>query len=152
MKELTLLSGITGVTPAKIAADARALTAMNLLTEGRGLMLTERDAREIAETRHRAIRDNGRVEIGIGAVEKLMLVFSGSPFVQPKDWAVLVNTLVDCFYFIKTDTHDAVNDNELIRMMLDEFEEHCQGDETMFCQRMEALVRRINGEEEADGE
>ena len=144
MKELTLLSGMTGVTAAQTAADARAVGALNLFTESRGLVLSERDAREIAETRRAALRDNGRIEIGTGPLEKLILVFSQSPYAQPRDWAELINTLVECFYFIKTETHDAVNDNELIKYMLDEFEGECAGSPELLEGKMDELIRRIN--------
>ena len=150
MKELTLLSGMRSVSAAQTAADAGAIAALNLFTGARGLTLTERDAKEIAVTRQKALRENERVELGIGAVEKLILVFSQSAYAEPRDWAELVHTLVECFYFIKTETHDAVNDNELIRAMLDEFEGHCEGSIPMFESRMEMLVRRINGGGNAD--
>ena len=150
MKELTILSGMRSVSAAQTAADAGAIAALNLFTGARGLTLTERDAREIAETRQKALRENERVELGVGAVEKLILVFSQSAYTEPRDWAELCNTLVECFYFIKTETHDTVHDNELIRAMLDEFEGHCEGSIAMFESRMEMLARKLCGGGDAD--
>ena len=157
MGELMLYGQMKKINAAVVEADARTIVGLNLFTASRGLRLSETAARGIAQTRLRAISENGRVELGAGIVEKIMLVFADSRYVQPEDWEELIHTLVENFYFIKTDTHDTLSDNEVIKYMLDEFEGECEGSLTLLCERIEAYMRRMRGdayfcEEEADDE
>ena len=150
MNGLINFSQMNKLSEVTVKADANALISLNTLTEARGLTLSPRAAREVAETRLRAIRENARVEIGMGVAEKLILLFSASRYVDPRDWEELVHTLVENFYFVKSELHDAVSDNELIKYMLTEFEGRCEGSLELLCERIEAYVRRFNGCETGD--
>ncbi|MBQ8552509.1 MAG: hypothetical protein IJ428_06825 [Clostridia bacterium] len=145
MNELTSFSGILKLNKAVAAADAITIASLNTFTASRGLMLSDTAAREVAETRLRALRENSRIELGTGLIEKLILVFSMSRYAVPADWEELVHTLVESFYFVKTEAHDSVSDNELIKYMLDEFEGTCEGSIELLTQRIENYVRELNG-------
>lgn len=145
MNELTNLSGILKLNSAVAAADAIAIASLNTFTAPRGLMLSDTAAREVAQTRLRALKENNRIELGAGVIEKLILVFSASRYVTPDDWEELVHTIVESFYFAKTETHDAVSDNELIKFMLDEFEGTCEGSVELLTQSIERYIRELNG-------
>ena len=150
MKNNAIITRLSGIQTAQTAADARAVSALNIITASRGLTLSDTDARGIAETRQRALRENERIEIGMSAVEKLILVFSMSPAVDPHDWAELVYMLVENFYYIKTELHDDIDDNELIKLLVDEFENNCGGVIGYMPDRIEAILRRLKGMEDAD--
>jgi len=150
MNGLINFSQMNKLSEVTVKADTNALISLNTLTEARGLTLSPRAAREVAETRLRAIRENSRLELGMGVTEKLILLFSASRYVEPRDWEELVHILVENFYFVKSELHDAVSDNELIKFMLTEFEDRCEGSIELLCDCIEAYVRRFNGCEEED--
>jgi hypothetical protein len=115
---------------------ASALLAENAETEQRGLFLTEREALELARTRRQALGAVGRVEIGVGAVEKIMRVFSNSAYLRRENYASVLNELVEAFYELKNESDDRISDDDLIRFLYDEFE-HKSGGSLAFLQSRE---------------
>ncbi len=103
------------------------LTEYNENTVQRGLVLTREQALELIETRSNALRDTGRVEIGIGAAKLLIEVFSNSSFIDPENYAETLNSLLELFYYMKTEAHDRITDRELADKMFDLFEHECGG-------------------------
>lgn len=100
------------------------LLALNERTARKDLSLSESEAVELAGTRMSALIDNSRVEVGCGALEKLLVKFSESSYVEREIWSALLNELIQLFYFIKTETHDGISDNELVDFMYDSYENH----------------------------
>ncbi|MCI8387906.1 MAG: hypothetical protein HFE63_05505 [Clostridiales bacterium] len=152
MNELTLLSRTTALSEAAAKYDADAILELNEKTEPRGLVLSPADALEAAHTRARALHENSRIEIGIGAVGKLIDAFSRSTFATQDDWAAIVNSITENFYYIKTETHDKISDNELIEFMFNCFENFCGGSTELLADQCEGLITKINGGYNADTE
>lgn len=69
----------------------------------------------------RALVDNQRIEIGIGAVGRLIKKFRLSSYVPPDGFAELIGYLAELFYFIKTETRDGISDADLADFMYDRF-------------------------------
>lgn len=103
------------------------LISLNEQTSEYGLTLGEREAAELVETRAGALRDNGRVEMGLGALSMIIKVFSVSEYITQENYAETLNDLLELFYFLKTETHDKVSDRELIETMFDQFENNYHG-------------------------
>lgn len=101
--------------------------SLNSKTAEYGLTLTESQAIELIETRGNALRENGRMEIGLGAVKKIIESFSASSFINNDNYAETLNDLLEIFYYYKTESHDRVSDNELIGIMFDHFENKYYG-------------------------
>jgi hypothetical protein len=106
---------------------ANEVVALNDVSAEYGLTLTTSQATELIQTRCNALRDNGRIEIGLGAIKKIIECFCSSSFINPDNYAEILNDLLEIFYYFKTESHDKVSDIELIRIMFDHFENKYYG-------------------------
>ena len=144
MNELTLLLNSPIPTEYEIKHTASEILALNDELSSKNLRLTETEAREIAETRLNSLRQNSRVEIGLGATKRIIKKFSESAFVSRQDLPGLVNFLADIFYFIKTETRDAISDAELVDILFEEFENNCAGSPELLADICDELIAGFN--------
>ncbi len=99
----------------------------NDYTERFGLVLTQAQALELAETRASSLRDNGRVEFGGGVIDKLIREFCDSPYISMRNYAHILHELTEIFYYYKNETLDLISDDDLIRFMKMSFDGVCGG-------------------------
>ncbi|MEN6463331.1 MAG: DUF6323 family protein [Syntrophomonas sp.] len=92
-----------------------------------GLVLTAEEANVIIETRNLAIKNYGRVELGIEVVKKIIAAFCTSPYINSQDYASTLNELIEIFYYMKNETEDRIGDDELIGIMKEYFNNSCSG-------------------------
>lgn len=92
-----------------------------------GLVLTQTQAIELAETRSHALRDNGRIEFGGGVIEKIIKSFCDSPYISMHNYTDILNELTEIFYYYKNETLDLISDDDLIKFMKSSFDGICQG-------------------------
>lgn len=104
-----------------------ALVSLNEDTAEYGLTLSVEEARDLIDTRQRSLRDNGRIETGLGAIVKLVKAFEGSEYLTPENYAETLNELLDIFYYMKTESRDGVSDTELLAVMRDQFDNKYHG-------------------------
>lgn len=95
---------------------------MNEHSSPYGLLLSETEARELIEARNQSILNQGRVELSIDSLKKIISIFSSSPYINSSDYASLLNELVDIFYSTKNATRDGISDDELISIMKELFD------------------------------
>lgn len=125
------------------ARTAEQLLALNRETRERGLELTPEDAASLAEARREALEASGRVEIGGGALEKIILTFSRSRYLFQYDYAPVLHELLEVFFLLKNETHDRISDDELIEFLFDCFENRYRGSTEMFRGRELEALRRL---------
>lgn len=124
------------------------ILALNDVSREHGLMLTPEDAKELSEVRARSLKDNERLEIGLGAMEGVIRRFSQSAFINQENYAYVIAEVTDLFYYIKTETDDKINDNELLDELYLRFEQRCRGSVDLLMSREgEILIRKINAGE-----
>jgi len=99
----------------------------NDFTAKYGLTLTPIDAIEIVETRALALRSNGRIEFGGGAIDKLIKEFCDSPYLWMDNYVKTLHDLIEIFYYYKNETLDLISDDDLIKFMKNNFDGKCQG-------------------------
>lgn len=92
-----------------------------------GLELTPLQAMELLQTRHRALKSQGRVELGIEVIKKIIAAFCSSPYIHPHEYAATIGELLDIFYYMKNETRDLMSDDELITMMRELFDNQSHG-------------------------
>ena len=144
MTELTLLYQSLTPTEVEIARGANELMKLNAELAENNLKLTETDAKEIAETRLASLKENSRIEIGMGATAKILKKFSSSAYITNRNLPEIINFLCDIFYFIKTETRDAISDVRLIDALFDKFENDCAGSTEHLADECENLIRSFN--------
>jgi len=117
-----------------------------------GLTLSVADAQAVIEARNQSISHNGRVELGIEAVKKMIAVFCQSPYINQDDYAETINELVDIFYSMKNETEDRIGDDELISIMYKCYNGSCKGSLDLLRNREMAIFakyfRRMMQEQE----
>lgn len=133
---------IERLTPQPVTAE---LLALNDITWERGLTLTEEEARELSETRTRALKENDRIEFGAEVMRKIMNRFADSRYLDRSSWADVLNEITYYFYFIKAETDDRISDTALVEEMFIRFELYCRGSVERFEQKeVERIIRKVN--------
>lgn len=107
---------------------AHELTALNEKTEEYGITLSEKDCTEIAEFRAETLRESERIEIGVGAVRRIIEGFCDSGYISQNNFKDTVEGLLECFYTIKSETDDRVSDDEVLKFLKYLFETEAGGD------------------------
>lgn len=120
------------------------LMQANTLTAKYGLVLTESQAMEIAQTYCTSLRENRIVEVGCQGVVKLIEAFAASSYVYADNYAAVVQEMTEAFYHIKREVPIEINDNAVIAAMVDFFDNVSHGCLELFLGRdLEILIRYI---------
>lgn len=122
---------------------SKEILQLNEISKPHGLILTEREAVELSETRQRAIAENDRIELGIGVLPDIVKMFSSSRYVTQDEYAYILNEVTELFYYIKTETKEALTDNELIKELFRRFELRCRGSIDLLGTEAERLIRKL---------
>ncbi|MBR2474561.1 MAG: hypothetical protein IKB51_05990 [Clostridia bacterium] len=107
---------------------AKELSALNKHTEQFGIVLSEKDCTDIAECRSDLLVENERIEVGAGAVKRIIEVFCDSGYVNQQNFRDTVEGLLECFYSIKTETEDKLDDETVLEFIKSVFENEAGGD------------------------
>ena len=117
-----------GITEIEKKYVARELMLLGEKTAEHGIVLTEKDCVDIAECRFESLKENERIEIGLGATERIIEEFSESGYVNQNNFRETVEGLLECFYMIKTETDDKVSDDDVMEFLKYLFEYEAGGD------------------------
>ncbi len=104
------------------------LMELNKTTEEYGIVLTGKDCAELAEFRSSALAESERIEVGVGAVKRIIEEFCESGYVSQSNFKETVEGLLECFYTIKSETDDKVSDDEVMEFLKYLFETEAGGD------------------------
>ena len=122
----------------------QAIVEMNQKIERFGLMLTEEDAKMLAESRKTELREQRRVEFGEGILPKLIFTFCDSPYIAQEDYVDTIARLQEIFYLYKNESMDELTDDELLEFMKNAFDGECKGElEYLEGTVLEAFARNI---------
>lgn len=99
----------------------------NQTTRQFGLVLTEKQALALVETRSHALKKNGRIEFGGGVIDKIIHSFCDSPYLSMCNYEDTLHELLEIFYYYKNETMDLISDDDLIHYMKKAFNGVCQG-------------------------
>ena len=120
------------------------LMRTNARTAKYGLVLTEAQALEIAQTYCTSLKENRIVEVGCQGVTKLIEAFSASSYVFADNYADVIQEMTEAFYHIKREVPIEINDNAVIAAMVDFFDNVSHGCLELFLGRdLEILIRYI---------
>lgn len=109
-----------------------------------GLVLTEAQALEIAQTYCTSLKENRIVEVGCQGVTKLIEAFAASSYVYADNYANVIEEMTEAFYHIKREVPIEINDNAVIAAMVDFFDNVSHGCLELFLGRdLEILIRYI---------
>ncbi len=121
------------------------ILALNEVSGKYGLVLSEEDAKELSEMRNKSLVENERVEIGVGAVAKIIERFCASRYITKENYAYILNEVTYLFYYIKTETDDKISDGDLVNELFERFELYCRGSiDTLEARETEKIIRKVN--------
>ncbi len=127
---------------------SREILELNEISREYGLVLSAEEAVILSETRGKALADNERIEIGVGAIAEIIKRFSKSRYVNEEDYAWVLNEITEIFYYIKTETNDKISDGALLDELFKSFELNCRGSmELLLSRETERIIRKINSGE-----
>ena len=92
-----------------------------------GLVLSQQEIRQLVENRKETLEQTGRIEFGGGVIQKLIMEFADSAYLNQENYADTLMQLQDCFYYFKSEALEELSDDELIRLMKSYYEDVCQG-------------------------
>lgn len=92
-----------------------------------GLALTKQQALALAHTRTHALKESGRIELNGSVVDKLMLAFCDSPYMEKDSYEKTLHELIPLFYGLKNDTWDTLSDDTIIAFLKNAFNNRCHG-------------------------
>jgi hypothetical protein len=139
--DITLFSGALSTKKAVLE-----IMRQNQFTAHNGLELTEQEAVELLETRSCSLQDTGRLELGAGAIGRLIREFSGSPYISQANYVETLHQLIEMFYYFKNETLDLMSDDDLVRFMQTCFDGRCGGSlELLRSRELEEMARRVRG-------
>lgn len=99
----------------------------NDFTSRYGLQLTDADIHELVESRRDALERSGRIEFGGGVIQKLIIEFADSPFLNQENYTETLTELQELFYYYKNESLEELTDDELIQIMKKYYDDVCQG-------------------------
>ena len=99
----------------------------NKTLERYGMYLSEADIKNIVSCRNEALSSTHRLEIGNGILEKIIIEFCDSQFIEKDEFVDTISELIEIFYFYKNETKDLISDDELIDFMKKSFEQDAGG-------------------------
>ena len=103
------------------------LLAMNEELRGHNLALTRQDASDLLASRGRALKNQGRVELGAGVMQALLRRLAESAYITQENFVTMACELYEVFHFVKNETSDRVGDEELLDAVMLYFEKVCGG-------------------------
>lgn len=136
--------------------EQRELLACNDSTARFGLTLTAEDAAGLAAARNETLKRYERVELGRGMLDRLVLAFCDSQYINQEEYPDTLAALQEIFYKFKNESHDMLTDTELLNFMKEQFEEVCRGDlDYLADTSLERFTRAVRagyrGHESSDG-
>lgn len=100
----------------------------NRYTERFGLVLSNEDAKLLAQSRADALKREQRVEFGAGILPKIIETFCDSSYIMQDNYSDSLSRLCDIFFLYKNEMLDEITDDELLEFMREQFENVCYGD------------------------
>ena len=103
------------------------LVLLNEITEKKDVRLTPKQAEELVLHQNRVLVDCGRIRFYDLILEKILLNFYDSVFIDKYNYFDTLCLMVESFYNIKNETENLIGDDELISFMRKVFDEKANG-------------------------
>ena len=134
--------------PSQPRENLQVLAAVNRQTARYGLTLTPEEMTALAESRGRALRDTGRVELGEGILPRLIEAFCDSPYLHQADYAGTLEALQTIFYRWKNEAGDLTPDEDILRFLRRAFDRAGGSTDCLEGFSLRELAKRIREEKQ----
>lgn len=93
-----------------------------------GLSLSSEDISSIIERRSLALKNNKRIELDGGIIDKVIREFFDSPYISNDNLVETINEIIELFYYYKNETNDLISDDDLLKLMRKHYDYFAKGD------------------------
>ena len=100
---------------------------LNLVTEKYGLRLTKGEVQKIIKDKREILKDMKRIEIRDGIIQKIILNFYDSSYIDKYNYTDTVSEIIRVFYIYVEEFENILTDDEIIKYMKDGFDGICAG-------------------------
>ena len=100
---------------------------LNLVTEKYGLRLTKGEIQKIIKDKREILKDMKRIEIRDCIIQKIILNFYDSSYIDKYNYADTVSEIIRVFYIYVEEFENILTDDEIINYMKDGFDGICAG-------------------------
>ncbi len=100
----------------------------NQYTEKFGLVLSDQDARLLAQERKSTLVEQKRIEFGESILPGIIYEFCDSAYISQSNYVDSLIRLQEIFFLYKNEMLDEISDEELLHFMKEQFETVCFGD------------------------
>lgn len=66
-----------------------------------GLLLSEEEIHELIKNHREVLQKSGRIEFGGGVLQKIIIEFMDSPYINQENYAGILMELQECFFILK---------------------------------------------------
>lgn len=123
--EIKDLTGLSLVTKKKEVHD---LMERNADTGRFQLVLSEKEALQLVESKNQTLRMYKRIELGESILGSLVEAFCDSQYINQSSYLKTLTELQELFYLYKNECMDQISDEELLCFMREQYDEICCGD------------------------
>lgn len=122
MNEIFELSNLS------LNSEKNKLIECNKFLNEYGLSLSMKDIDSIVERRTLALKNNKRIELDGGIIDKVIREFFDSPYISNDDFIETITEIIELFYYYKNETNDSISDDDLLKLMRKYFDDFAHGD------------------------
>lgn len=131
-----------GSTALSLQSQVTELLETNNESQKYGLALQPQGALELLTERTLILKNVGRIELDSSLSLKLIHRFCDSAYIQQDAYLSTLIELQELFYELKNETEDRIADDDLLLLLKDFYENHCDGDlEYLRGKYLDALCR-----------
>lgn len=111
-----------------LSSEKNKLVECNKFLNKYGLSLSSKDINSIIERRTLALKNNKRIELDGGIIDKVIREFFDSPYISNDNFVETINEVIELFYYYKNETNDSISDDDLLRLMREHYDNFAHGD------------------------
>lgn len=111
-----------------VNSEKNKLIKCNTFLNEYGLSLSSEDISSIIERRSLALKNNKRIELDGGIIDKVIREFFDSPYISNDNFVETINEIIELFYYYKNETNDLISDDDLLKLMRKHYDDFAKGD------------------------
>ena len=100
---------------------------LNKITSRKDLVLTRVEALDLISNKNINLKEMGRVEFGLGILDKIICVFYDSAYIDRDNYLEMLESLTNVFYLYQSSFDNRLTDEEILNYMKKCFDSECAG-------------------------
>ena len=103
--------------------SSKKLIKLNNESINYGLVLSEKDVKNIMKHTNETLTKIGRIETSTSSLEKIIEIVYSSPYTDKENYVENINDMQEIFYYFKSEVLDLISDDEVIEILEKTYED-----------------------------